>query len=47
MHYIDLFIRFLFYLPVWPLCLIGYYNNREFIDADLNGISVLGGAEIL
>ena len=37
MHYIDLFIRFLFFLPIWPLCLIGYYKNSEYIDADLKG----------
>ena len=47
MHYIDVFIRFLFFLPVWPLCLIGYYKNREYIDADLKGISVpWGGVKI-
>lgn len=43
MHYIDILIRFLFFLPVWPFCLLGYYKNREFIDADLKGISVSGG----
>lgn len=47
MHYIDVFIRFLFFLPVWPLCLIGYYKNREYIDADLKGISVPGGGKNL
>ena len=45
MHYIDLLFRFLFFLPVWPLCLIGYYRNREYIDADLKGISVIGGGK--
>jgi serine O-acetyltransferase len=47
MHYFDLFIRFIFFLPVWPLCLIGYYKNREYIDADLKGISVIGGGRNL
>ena len=47
MHYIDLLIRFLFFLPVWPLCLIGYYKHREYVDADLNGISVSGGGKNL
>lgn len=46
MRYIDLLIRFLFFLPIWPLCLIGYYQNRAFIDADLKGISVIGGVKI-
>lgn len=47
MHYIDLFIRFLFFLPIWPLCLIGYYKNSEYIDANLKGISEIGGAKNL
>lgn len=47
MHKIDLLVRFLFFLPVWPLCLIGYYKNREYIDADLEGISVSGGGKNL
>jgi serine O-acetyltransferase len=47
MHYIDLLFRFLFFLPIWPLCLIGYYKNREYIDADLKGISVIGGGRNL
>ena len=40
MYYIDMFVRFLFFLPVWPLCLIGYYKHREILDADLKEISV-------
>lgn len=48
MQYIDLFVRFLFFLPVWPLCLIGYYRHREYIDADLQGIHVpKGGAHLI
>lgn len=47
MYYIALIIRFLIFLPVWPLCLIGYYKNRDFIDADLRGISVVGGGRNL
>ena len=47
MRYIDLLIRFLFFLPIWPLCLIGYYQNRAFIDADLKGISVSAGGKNL
>lgn len=39
MHYIDLLVRFLFFLPVWPLCLMGYYQNRDIVDADLKGIT--------
>ena len=42
MHYIDLFVRFLFFLPVWPLCLMGYYQNRDIVDADLKGITPPG-----
>lgn len=43
MHYLDLIVRFLFFLPVWPLCLIGYYKNSEYVDADLKGIHVPSG----
>lgn len=45
MHYIDLLFRFLFFLPVWPLCLVGYYKHKEYVDADLKGISVIGGGK--
>lgn len=46
LSFIFLFIRFLFFLPVWPLCLIGYYRNKEYVDADLKGISVpMGGGK--
>lgn len=46
MHYLDLIVRFLFFLPVWPLCLIGYYKNSEYVDADLEGIHVpMGGGK--
>lgn len=43
MHYLDLIFRFILFLPLWPLCLMGYYKNRSIIDADLKGISIIGG----
>lgn len=43
MSYIDLLIRFIFFLPVWPFCLLGYLKHKDYIDADLKGISVKGG----
>ena len=43
MHYLDLIVRFLFFLPVWPLCLVGYYKHQEYVDADLKGIHVPSG----
>lgn len=43
MYYIDLCVRFIFFLPVWPFVYLGYLRNKEYIDADLKGISVCGG----
>lgn len=47
LRYIYHFILLVIYIPIWPLCIIGYYRHKEFVESDLRRINPQGGLQNL